>query len=96
MQKKSKTVSRRLVNFEYVDATGKNVVVSGSFNNWGTDKQLTDKNGDGHYICRLMLAPGEYQYKFLVDGNWRSDAANPDFVPNEFGSLNSILVVNSK
>ena len=96
VMKKKEDVSRRAVFLEYIDAPGKVVAVAGSFNNWQPEKELHDKHGDGHYRCRLLLVPGEYQYKFLVDGEWRSDSENPDFVPNEFGSLNSILVVNSK
>jgi 1,4-alpha-glucan branching enzyme len=84
------------VVFKYSDAPGKSVAVAGSFNDWQPDKVLSDKNGDGHYSCRMMLYPGEYQYKFLVDGEWRSDSENLDFVPNEFGSLNSVLTVKAK
>ena len=54
---------------------------------------MKDKDNSGVYRCRLLLEPGEYQYKFLVDGQWRTDSSNPDFVPNEYGSLNSVLVV---
>ena len=91
-----KKIFRRQVNLIYQDTPGKNVFVAGSFNDWQPDKVLSDKNGDGHYSCRMMLYPGEYQYKFLVDGEWRSDSENPDFVPNEFGSLNSVLVIENK
>ena len=89
-------VSRRAVVLEYKDVPGRSVAVAGSFNDWQPDKVMKDKNGDGTYRCRLLLAPGEYQYKFMVDGQWRSDSANPDFVPNEFGSLNSVLSVREK
>ncbi|MBR7130793.1 MAG: glycogen-binding domain-containing protein [Lentisphaeria bacterium] len=94
--KKVNPLTRRAVNLEYKDAPGKSVAVAGSFNQWQPDKMMTDKNGDGVYRCRLLLTPGEYQYKFLVDGEWRSDALNPDFVPNEFGSLNSVITVKEK
>ena len=94
--KKAVAPSRRAVVFQYVDAPGKSVAGAGSFNDWQPDKVLSDKKGDGHYSCRVMLYPGEYQYKFLVDGEWRSDAENPDFVPNEFGSLNSVIIVKAK
>jgi 1,4-alpha-glucan branching enzyme len=80
----------------YQDTPGKNVFVAGSFNDWQPVRKLEDKNNDGTYRCRLLLVPGEYQYKFMVDGEWRSDPLNPDFIPNEFGSLNSVLVVKSK
>lgn len=95
--KKSSSVARKAVVLEYKDAPGKHVSVAGSFNDWRSDEKiLNDRNGDGIYRCRLLLAPGEYQYKFLVDGEWRSDSGNPNFVPNEFGSLNSVLVIADK
>ena len=94
--KKCSSPARRAVNFEYVDAPGKSALLAGSFNDWKPVKKLEDKNGDGVYRCRLMLVPGEYQYKFQVDGEWRSDASNPNFVPNEFGSLNSVVIVVAK
>jgi 1,4-alpha-glucan branching enzyme len=81
-----------MVNLEYRDASGMNVAVAGSFSDW-QPRQMKDKNNDGVYRCRLLLEPGEYQYKFLVEEQWRSDPLNPNFVPNEYGSLNSVLVV---
>lgn len=95
MEKKGK-ISKRVIALEYKDAPGKNVKVAGSFNDWRPVKEMCDKNNDGTYRCRLVLYPGEYQYKFLVDGEWRSDASNPDFIPNEFGSLNSVMIVDVK
>ena len=89
-------VSRRAVVLEYIDAPGKTVILAGSFNNWQPGKKMSDKNNDGHYRCRLMLNPGEYQYKFRVGGEWRVDPANPNFQPNDFGSLNSVLKIDSK
>ena len=93
---KTQTVARRAVVLEYFDSPGKNVAVAGSFNDWQPVKILTDKKGDGRYSCRLMLTPGTYQYKFMVDGEWRSDSANPNFIPNEYGSLNSVLEIRAK
>ncbi|MBE6376343.1 MAG: glycoside hydrolase [Lentisphaerae bacterium] len=94
--KKTNAASRRYVTLEYRDVPGKSVTVAGDFNDWRPEKVLTDRNNDGHYTCRLTLAPGEYQYKFQVDGEWRTDADNPNFIPNDFGSLNSVLVVKEK
>ena len=83
----------RSVSFVLEETPGRRVALAGTFNEWKPERFLTDRNGDGVYRARLMLAPGEYQYKFVVDGEWRLDPANPNFVPNDFGSLNSILVV---
>jgi len=41
----------------------------------------------------LHLAPGTYQYRYVVDGEWRADPANPRFVPGPVGGRNSLLVV---
>ena len=60
------------------------------------DKQLVDKNGDGIYTGMMMLEPGVYEYKFVVNGEWRLDDRNPNFKPNDVGSLNSVLVVEEK
>jgi len=83
----------RAVTFVLEETPGRRVALAGTFNEWKPERFLTDRNGDGVYRLRLMLAPGEYQYKFVVDDEWRLDPANPNFVPNDFGSLNSILVV---
>ena len=93
---KQSACSRRAVNFELRDLPGKEVFLAGSFNEWKLDRIMHDKNGDGIYRCRMLLLPGEYQYKFLIDGEWRVDPLNPNFQPNDFGSLNSVLKVDKK
>ena len=89
-------VSRRAVDFEFDDAPGKQVFLAGSFNNWQMTTPMTDKQRPGHYTRRLLLEPGEYQYKFVVNGEWRLDGSNPCFAPNGFGELNSLLKVEPK
>ena len=44
----------------------------------------------------MLLEPGTYEYKFVVDGEWKLDESNPNFAPNSLGSLNSVLVVDVK
>ncbi|WP_294479660.1 glycogen-binding domain-containing protein [uncultured Victivallis sp.] len=93
---KSNRPARRRVTFLLEDEPGKVVAVAGSFNEWLPDKQLVDKNGDGIYTGMMMLEPGVYEYKFVVNGEWRLDDRNPNFKPNDVGSLNSVLVVEEK
>ncbi len=92
----TKVSTRRVVFFNYEDVPGKRVVVAGSFNNWRPEDPLIDKDSNGIYRCRKVLKPGVYEYKFVVDGEWRLDNSNPDFVQNGLGSLNSVLVVADK
>jgi len=41
----------------------------------------------------LNLEPGTYQYRYIVDGEWREDPANPESTPGPAGQPNSILHV---
>lgn len=86
------TQGRRRVTFELRAEPGSDVFVAGSFNNWEpTGKQMT--HDDGLYAATLLLAPGRYEYKFVIDGIWCLDPECPDWVPNGHGSLNSVIVV---
>jgi hypothetical protein len=71
------------------------VVLAGSFNNWKESELLFAREGD-EWVCRTDLAPGKYTYKFIVDGNWLIDPANPNTEEDEYGNLNSVLVVEAK
>lgn len=72
----------------YEDA--KKVIVAGSFNRWNEDdfKMSKIKNG---WELTLQIRPGEYEYKFIVDGHWMTDPSNPSKVTNEFGGFNSYI-----
>jgi len=75
----------------------KEVLLSGNFNNWsadaGTAKVMTDLDADGVFEASLDLAPGTYQYKFIVDGKWLTDPQNPDRVDDGYGGKNSVVSV---
>ena len=82
------------VTFTLRADSGKSVYLAGSFNKWNpADKQMTDKKNEGLYTITVKLAPGRYEYKFVVDGTWCADPENLDFVQNEHGTLNSVLNV---
>ena len=73
---------------------GHNVSLAGVFNDWDparTPMLYCDEKKS--YICILTLSSGEYEYKLVVDGQWMLDEGNPNFVSNDFGTLNSIVVV---
>ncbi|MBE6366373.1 MAG: glycoside hydrolase [Lentisphaerae bacterium] len=88
------TVKRRRVVLTADLGPGKTVSVAGNFNDWDpTAKPMTDKAGNGVYRCTLLLAPGTYEYKFVINGVWCVDTNNPNFAPNDLGTLNSLLIV---
>ena len=67
------------------------VSIAGSFNNW--EPQAMTKDRGETWRITIQLMPGTYEYKFLVDGQWRDDSNNPRKRPNEFGGYNSICEV---
>lgn len=95
---KKKTVTKRKrVKFEVLAQPHTKVFLAGSFNDWSdTAKELKEKDGDGCYAGTLLLEPGEYEYKLVIDGDWQIDAENPNFNQNKMGTLNSVVKVGKK
>lgn len=90
--KKSKTEKR--VKFQVNADPGAEVFVAGTFNDWNPQEIRLKANGnDAVYAGIVTVAPGEHEYKFVVNGQWMVDPNNSDWRPNEFGSLNSVLRV---
>ncbi len=55
---------------------------------------MEDTNHDGTWELQVPLAPGRYEYLFLVDGRfWELDSANPQRVPDGTGGERSLLLV---
>lgn len=71
-------------------ADAKQVLVSGSFNNWNKEGYKMVKKGNS-WAYSLYLAPGKYTYKFIVDGQWLLDPANDLWEENQTGTGNSVL-----
>lgn len=69
------------------------VALAGSFNNWNQSQFIFGKEGD-EWICRVDLEPGKHAYKFIVDGNWLLDPANPITEDDDYGIKNSVIVVD--
>jgi peroxiredoxin len=69
----------RRVHFRYKPTQPANkVYLAGSFNEWKPgDISMVGPDEDGFYKTTLNLAPGEYEYKFTLDGTtWRPDPGN--------------------
>jgi beta-lactamase regulating signal transducer with metallopeptidase domain len=64
------------------------VALAGSFNNWNQSQLLFAREGD-EWVCRVNLARGKHQYKFVIDGDWITDPGNPKVVSDERGNQNS-------
>lgn len=90
----AKKAAEKSVTFTVRADPGKSVYLAGCFNQWNsTGKKMLDKKNEGVYTASLKLAPGRYEYKFVIDGVWCADPENLDFVQNDHGTLNSVIVV---
>jgi 1,4-alpha-glucan branching enzyme len=71
----------------------KKVLLAASFNQW--KPVACRKQKDGTYSVTVNLAPGTYEYKFIVDEEWVVDPDNPTWTMNNYGTFNSVAQVVS-
>jgi len=83
------------VTFAFSNIGAKQVSLCGEFNGWSPSATPLRRHDDGRWDATVALPPGQYQYKFLVDGEWIPDPAATKNVPNQFGSLNSVIEVRT-
>ncbi|CAI6001353.1 unnamed protein product [Closterium sp. NIES-64] len=70
---------------------GNEVLLTGSFNGW-TNRIKMVKSNAGVFVTTLHLYPGQYEVKFIVDGNWKVDPRRA-IVYTPSGHENNLLVV---
>jgi 1,4-alpha-glucan branching enzyme len=78
---------------KFVDPSAHQVFVAGSFNNWHA-AALPLKPSKGEWVGEVELAPGRYEYLFVVDGKWLPDPGAKETIPNPFGGFNSLLSIS--
>jgi len=84
----------REVGFILNSSAAESVYLCGDFNEWSpTGLPMIERIEGRLWEKRLMLPPGRYEYKFIVDGVWTHNPAAGKNVPNAFGSLNSVMEV---
>lgn len=70
------------------------VYLCGDFNEWSPRSlRMFRRGGSEPWERRILLEPGRYEYKFIVDGEWIHDPAARENTPNPHGSLNSVIEV---
>ncbi len=83
------------IEFTYYAPGAGQVFLSGSFNGWNASELPLTNDGKGTWSIVKKLAPGKYEYKFVVDGAWFADPENPDTVPDPYGGANSLVTVGA-
>ena len=81
------------ISFKLEAPEAKQVSLMGDFNNWNPKTHVMKKDKKGVWSKTILIAPGRYEYKFFVDGEWWLDPENDQTGQNTFGSTNNVLIV---
>jgi 1,4-alpha-glucan branching enzyme len=88
-----KTEKKR-VTFSYAGPAAKSVLVAGDFTGWQEAPLSLKQDKKGVWKKVVSLPTGQYQYRLLVDGEWRDDPKCAQRQPNQFGGENCVCIVN--
>ena len=83
------------VTFTYFNPAAREVLVGGSFNGWQPTATPMTKQRGGQWSTEVLLPPGHYEYRFVVDGQWQDDPMAARFVTNPFGGLNCVVEIKA-
>lgn len=92
----SKTGSKCRVTFKLpAEVEADNVTLLGEFNEWDTDSHPMKQLKDGSFSLTLSLPAGQdYRFRYLLDGKrWENDWAADAYLPNQYGTEDSIVVI---
>jgi 5'-AMP-activated protein kinase regulatory beta subunit len=89
--KPKQKIKRRRVTFSFESSGAKEVILMGEFNNWNTKTHPMKSNGNGMWKKSVVIPPGRYEYKFLVDEKWKEDPQNDRTCLNCFGTNNNVF-----
>jgi 1,4-alpha-glucan branching enzyme len=82
------------VTFSVPPETGaQEVYLCGEFNDWDEASHPLQRRKDGSFSTTLTLETGRsYRFRYLLDGErWENDYAADAYVPNAFGSDDSVV-----
>jgi 1,4-alpha-glucan branching enzyme len=86
--------SKQKVTFLYKAPAAQSVLLAGDFTGWQQAPVSLKKDKAGTWKKSISLPPGRYEYRLLVDGEWRDDPQCSTRHPNQFGGENCVCVVN--
>lgn len=92
----SKTGRSCRVTFEVPrEVHAETAYLCGEFNEWDETAHPMKRRKDGRLSLTISLKPGqEYHFRYLLDGGrWENDWGADAYVPNVFGSEDSVVKV---
>jgi 1,4-alpha-glucan branching enzyme len=81
------------VRFGYFRPEAREVFLVGSFNDWSPRATPLTRDALGDWSVELDLAPGQYHYRLIVDGEWRDDPGAAQTALNPFGGFDAVVTV---
>jgi 1,4-alpha-glucan branching enzyme len=80
------------VSFEYQAKMAQTVALMSDINDW-QPIEMKKRRKDGIFYTKVRLPKeSQYQFRYLLDGQyWENDPAADSYVPNEYGSDNSVV-----
>jgi 1,4-alpha-glucan branching enzyme len=81
------------VAFKWRPPVPEKVFIAGTFNDWNPSSHQMTRSETGEWEITLDLAPGTYEYRFVVDGEWITDPTCEDKIENPHGTHNAVLTV---
>ena len=85
--------AQRTVRFEVDIPKARNISVAGNFNDWKPEATRLTFIGGTKWLKDLLLPPGRYEYRFVVDGKWVDPPHAKAYVPNPHGGRNAVVEV---
>ena len=94
-KKSAPSSKRRRISFTANFPNADRVVLMGEFNDWSPKKHPMSLSDEGIWQKIVFLYPGTYEYKFIVDGEWKNDPENSLTCPNCYGTRNNFILVEA-
>lgn len=90
LKKETKPVNKRAA-FKLDAPEAGEVFLAGSFNEWNPSNRPLKRDKKGVWTTTMLLAPGAYEYRFVVDGEWWDDPKATERRGNEHGTENCVI-----
>ena len=82
------------VTFVFLAPEARSVALAGDFDGWDPARLPMQRQGSGLWTVDVPLAPGRYQYAFVVDGRrFIADPSAPRATGDDFGTPTSVVTV---
>jgi len=83
----------KTIEFHFEAPWAASVKLAADFTDWEKFPLDMIKAEDGVWSIFVPLAPGNYSYRFIADGEWRDDPHAELHEPNPFGAANAVVEV---